>query len=1148
MLHIHRAERADGLIQALRALLLDPLDDPFAQEVVAVPTRGMERWLTQRMSECLGATPGRSDGVCANVDFPFPRSLVNDAVAAASGIEPDEDPWLPERAVWPLLEVVDGCVEEPWLHSLAVHLGRTSDEPDEIRQARRFSSVRHLAELFDRYALYRPEMLLAWAAGQDTDGSERPLPPDVVWQAELWRRLRDRLAQPSPAERLETACAVLREEPARADLPPRFSLFGLTRLPAGRLRVLRALATHRDVHLFLLHPSPSLWERIANGDRQTRVDRRADDETARLADNRLLASWGHDAREMQLVLTGADGVVDHHHSVDHPSGTLLARIQADVRANRAPPGLPLAGAPDGRPLLDADDESLRVHACHGRARQVEVLRDAILHLLQEDASLEPRDVIVMCPDIETFAPLIHATFGAGEAPAGEELETADLAKPDLKVRLADRALRQTNPVLGVVAQLIDLASERLTASQLLDLADREPVRRRFRFDDDDLTRLQDWVADSGIRWGLDAAHRAPFKLDGLAAGTWRAGLDRLLLGVTMTEDDQRLFEGVLPLDDVESGAIELVGRFAEFVDRVKAALNSFSEPKTIDAWADSIATAAASLAATPARDAWQIEELDRLLADVVEEATVDGAVHATAISLPELRTLMAGRLQGRPTRANFRTGHLTICTLVPMRSVPHRVVCLLGLDDGVFPRKAPRDGDDLMLSDPHVGDRDARTEDRQLLLDALLAAEDRLVITYTGNDERTNTPRPPAVPVGELLDLVDATVRSPDGPASRQVEVHHPLQPFDPRNFESGVLVGGQTWSFDAVTLEGARALAGPRADPSPFLAAPLPPVEGSLLELEDLVRFAQHPVRAFLRQRLGIRVADFFEEVEDDLRVELDGLGKWGVGERLLNAMLAGVDGRAAILAEIARGTLPPGVLGKPVIDDVFPIAEEIVAAAEALRDPDGSPRSIDVRVVLPDGRYVTGTVPGVAGDVLRAVSYSRLSARHRLAAWVRLLALTAAHSERPFTAATIGRGEGRARVAVARIRPLGADATARRETALAQLANFVDLYDRGMREPLPLYCMSSAAYAEAAAAGRDPAAAGRKAWTSEWNYDKEDKEPEHQLVLGGVRSFDDLLDEPPGSGEEGEGWEVTETSRLGRLARRMWDGLLGHEEIETR
>ena len=220
------------------------------------------------------------------------------------------------------------------------------------------------------------------------------------------------------------------------------------------------------------------------------------------------------------------------------------------------------------------------------------MRDAILHQLEEDPTLEPRDVIVMCPDIETFAPLIQATFGAGET--DEEDEPRDRL-PDLRVRLADRSLRQTNPVLGVVARVLELASQRLTASQVLDLADREPVRRRFRLDDDALARLEDWVSESGIRWGLDASHRAPFKLSTLSAGTWRAGLDRLLVGVTMTEDERRLFEGVLPLDDVESGAIDLAGRLAELIDRLDAVVDSLRGPLSVPAWAAALGAAADAL-------------------------------------------------------------------------------------------------------------------------------------------------------------------------------------------------------------------------------------------------------------------------------------------------------------------------------------------------------------------------------------------------------------------------------------------------------------------------------------------------------------------------------------------------------------------------
>ena len=1075
MLHVHRAERADGLVRALRELLRVPLPDAFAREVVSVPTRGIERWLAQQLSSGLGTRPGRQDGVCANVDFPPPARLVGEAVAAASGIDGETDPWLPGRAVWPLLEVVDRCLHEPWLGVLARHL------EGETRHARRFSTVRHLADLFDRYALHRPDMVEAWRAGEDTR-----------WQAELWRRLDARLVEPGPAERLRGACERLAEEPGLIDLPERLAVFGLTRLPVGHMRILRTIAAHRDVHLFLLHPSPALWERIHG---TPPVVRRREDPTVFLPRSRLLTSWGRDARELQLVIEAGGEFVDHHHAVEQRTATLLERIQADVRGDRMP---------GDREPVDPDDRSLQVHACHGRARQVEVVRDAILHLLEEDDTLEPRDVIVMCPDIETFAPLIQATFGAGEVSGDDdELDAlpADVRPPDLRVRLADRSLRQTNPVLGVASRLIELASERVTASQVLDLADREPVRRRFRLDDDDLTRIEDWVGASGVRWGLDAEHRKAFKLDKVASNTWRAGLDRVLVGVTMTEDEQRLFEGVLPLDDVDSRAIDLAGRFAELVDRLRAALDALTDPKPIGAWAAALADAADSLTATSQRDAWQRSELQRIL----EEAASEAGPASAPLELAEVRALLADRLKGRPTRANFRTGSLTICTLVPMRSVPHRVVCLLGLDDGAFPRKAPRDGDDLMVDDPHVGERDPRAEDRQMLLDALLAAQDQLIIAYTGNDERTNIVKPPAVPVGELLDVVDRTARTEDGRAARElVAVRHPLQPFDPKNF------GAPPWSFDHVTLEGARALTADRVAPAAFLAAPLPPLDAPVIEVEDLVRFAEHPARAFLRRRLGISVAEYDDEVEDALPVELDGLAKWGVGERMLRARLAGADPQAAYRAEIARGALPPGMLGKPVVEGLLPQVEQIVRAAEACAS--GEAASADVTVDL-GGRTLSGTVPGVHGDVVLRATFSRLSAKHRIAAWVRLLALTATHPGRAFAAVTVGRGPDG--LTIARIPPIA--------SATEQLATLVELYDAGMREPLPLACLTSAAFAS----GGEGAA--RRAWESEWSFDKEDKELEHQLVFGGILTFDELCSDP----------------RFADVAQRLWAPLLAIEEL---
>ncbi len=492
MLHVHRAERADRLADGLAQTLLAPLEDPFAADVVAVPTRGIERWLAQRLSTRLGARDGRHDGVCANIEFPFPGRLIGGAVATATGVDPDADPWLADHLSWRLLEIVDECLDEPWLGGLAAHL-RSPDAEDPVR---RFAVVRQVADLFDRYAVHRPELLRGWAAG-DID-----LAPQDTWQARLWLVARERIGLASPEQRVDVACARIRAQPELLELPPRLALFGLTRIPRTYMDVLAALAGARDVHLFVLHPSPALWHRVQVAlDTGAPVIRRRADPTARLPANGLLASWGRDARELQLVLAAGGDAFDHHYRLDAQPHSLLTLVQADVRADRQPPGPPLPGEPDSRAPLGAADRSLEVHACHGRARQVEVLRDAVLGAFADDETLEPREVIVMCPDIEAYAPLIGATFGAqADADRGEE---ADGRLPDLRVRLADRSLRQTNPLLGVIAKLLELADQRVTASQLLDLADRDPVRRRFGFDDDDLARMHDWVAAAGYPLGAE---------------------------------------------------------------------------------------------------------------------------------------------------------------------------------------------------------------------------------------------------------------------------------------------------------------------------------------------------------------------------------------------------------------------------------------------------------------------------------------------------------------------------------------------------------------------------------------------------------------------------------------------------------------------
>jgi exodeoxyribonuclease V gamma subunit len=1194
MLHVHRAERTDILARALADVLAQPPADPFAAEVVAVPTRGVERWITQRLSHRLGTAPGGGDGVCARTEFPSPGRLVAEVVAAAAGVRPDEDPWRAESLVWPVLEVVDQVAGEPWCPVLGAYLGLGAGSGDDPhRRGRRHAAAQRIAGLFASYGSQRPAMVRAWAAGPrrdgtDDDGTGAALAADVAWQAELWRRVRNVLGFPSPAERLPGACGRLRAEPGLVDLPERVSVFGPTRLTGDQLAVLHALAAHRDVHLWVPHPSPALWRAVAElPAADPRMPRRRDDPSAGLPRHPLLAALARDARELQVALAaaavadGASPVTHHHHAArvgDDPVAdvrdTLLARLRADLREDRVP---------DGRARVAPGDGSVQVHACYGPARQVEVLREVLLGLLADDPTLEPRDVLVMCPDVEAFAPLLGAAFGP-VADLGDAAGTGDTGRPGtsapdraalraggdpawvhpghrLRVRLADRALRRTNPLVDLAALLVDLAGSRCTAPQLLDLAALPVVRRRFGWGDDEVERLRQWVGEAGVRWGLDAGHRRPFRLDGLAQNTWRAGLDRVLLGVAQRDEGGRSLATAVPLDDVGGDDADLAGRLAEFVDRVGAAVDALSAPASVAAWANTLEAAVAALAAPARGGEWQAAEAGREIRAVLG---ADGGRPVGAVLAPaDVRSALAPLLAGRPTRSDFRTGDLTICSLVPMRSVPHRVVALLGMDDAAFGGGVD-DGDDVLARHPLVGERDRRSEQRQMVLDAVLAAGERLVVLYTGADDRTNAPLPPAVPVGELLDALDATARTDDGGRVRDaILTRHPLQPFDARHFGVPAPVGhpqaGRTAaaSFDAVSRAGAVALVSPREPAPPFLAGPLPAPPSSDVALADLVAVVEHPVKAFLRGRLGVSLAETGDELGEDVPAELAPLDRWQVGDRLLRAALRGDDPAAAVRVERLRGAVPPGTLGGRAIAEV---ATEVAAVAAVARPwMVGESRVVDVVVDLPDGTRLGGSVPrihrdGDAGAVVR-VEYSRLKAKHRLRAWVEVLALAAGVPGGQWRAVTVGRGRG------ASDAPPGAATSLitapAPDAALAALADLVDLYRRAMREPLPLVAEASAAYARrrlAPATGRADAAAAVRAAVSaagsEW-IRKDDTgrafgegaDPQHLLVWGDV-AMADLCAVAAVDAERRGGVSASEAGRFGVLACRVWEPLLAHEE----
>ena len=697
-------------------------------------------------------------------------------------------------------------------------------------------------------------------------------------------------------------------------------------------------------------------------------------------------------------------------------------------------------------------------------------------------------------------------------------------------------------MLELAATLLELADARVSAAQVLDLAALEPVRRRFRLDDDDLATVRRWVAEGGVRWGLDADARAPWQLEGMVANTWQQGLDRLLVGVAMGGRDDDLLDGTLPLDGVDSTEIALAGRFTELVDRLAASLAELRGPAPLGTWTEALRLATARLGAVADAESWQVAQLRRELAEVEDDA--GAAVGSLSLSLADVRSLLAVRMAGRPTRANFRSGSLTVSTLVPMRSVPHRVVCLLGLDDGAFPRRHRPDGDDLLALAPCVGERNPGSEDRQLLLDAVLAATEALVITYSGADERTNAPRPPAVPVGELLDALDATVRTADDrPAREHLVVHHPLQPFDPRVFRAGALDpagsgAAPPFGFDRAALAGARALTGARQPAPPFLATPVgPPPPAEEVELTGLLSALADPVGCFLRERLRVSVRSTDDAPEDALPISLTGLQEWQVGDTLLTDRRAGRSEDDCRAAARGRGTLPPGALGEAVMTQVVSRVDAVLGRLRTVLPAaaTGRGRAVEVLWPLPDGRVLTGSVPDVHDATAVLATYSKLGPKQRLTAWVHLLALTVAAGDRPWTTLAVGRGPGGASaVRLGPVDPAEAEAT---------LLSLVAVRDAALAGPLPLPLETAERYAQARRSC-PPAEAERAAagcWTS--TFGDRTKEPA-VYVWGREAPIGVLLDDPPAAAELAHAREYDETTRFGTLARLLWAPLQAAEE----
>jgi exodeoxyribonuclease V gamma subunit len=1040
-LHPHLISSLDQVVAPLAALLATPADDPFTPELIVAPSVGVQQWLAERLARSLGAAAGRDDGIVANIRFDFPGALVTRAL----GGRVFDDPWSVERLTFTVLDV---------LAAGDAGIGRNRLERG------RLPAARGLADLLDRYHYHRPGMILDWAQGRPalTAVHEEPvpaLPERERWQYDLWRAAQARIAMPSPPERVAAALAGLRSGERPDGLPARIAIVGVTAMSPLHLSVVHALADVIDVHLWLSHPSPALVRStraaLQSLPRHTRFAT-AQHPARNLAALPQLESWTRGAQSMQVLLASEGIAVDTDAPAtpEPPSDSVLARVQYAVRSDALGP--PVARS--------AADDSLRIHRCHGPARQAEVLRDALLHTFKEIPGLDPREVLIVAPNIGAMAPHLEAVFG--------EARSADPDDPlHLPVVVADRSLRQVSEVAELLGLLTDLTTSRFGLADFRAITAIGVVQRRLGVDASTIETWLNWATHLHVRWGLNPAHRAHVGLSAdLTEYSWLHAARRLAYGALLPDAAPAIeLGGVIPATGLEVGEIAEVGALAQLLSALAAFVDAAtSGPRVTSEWCDVMQAALDALCRVERGDEPQLAAALRVLGGVRTSASDS----ATPVTFGEFRTLLAPLLSGDPGQVSLRSGRITATSLVPLRGVPYRVICLVGLDDGAL-SSGDGDGDDLTRQHPLVGDPDTRAEQRQALLETLMAAGERVIITCTGRDPRSNGEVPFITPVAELVDLITAVTG--DG---KQVITEHPRHAMDARNFESE-----KPFGHVEAHLRAARVLAGPqRAKDGAAAEVELEPQ--AVISIDDLVTFASNPLDIYVKRTLGLDGWEAPPEPGAVIDVEAGYKTIAGIAEPLLDAIRERRDDEVAVDAAVGpwqqmvrrSGELPPKKLADPHVASAEALVRAIQIQCTAKGIPMRPTETIDVRVEVGGGRVIVGAVEGVvAGEpseyALVKVMTDANSDRERLqqlfSTW-----LYAIHvNDVTIKSFVVGMKDDDAEKSYARAGRVLDEI--RVEGIIQGLTELVRLYDEASRAPRPMFGKTASKLGDVAAAQRE-------------------------------------------------------------------------------
>ena len=927
-LQVNYVSRLTDVLQPTVAYLCQPVD-LFAKQHIVVPTAGVKAWLTSEVAKQLGTSGADSqDGVIANVEVDFPGSLTKFLKPEILG---ERDQWLIENLMFHVLDVISSDKQYEELIN---------------RSGGQLMAARSIADRFDRYHVRRPAMIRLWEQGKPAlsptahNPNAKQLNATDMWQFNLWTAVRKRIGHPSPPARTPELSS---------NTPKQILVIGFQSLSPGQIDALLKLKEHVEIRVVLVHPSPAIskkWAVSANSSVSATVGLIPERNPSPLMPtdiDPLVNSWLMGSQELETLLASQGIESTHLQHSEVTAQTLLGRVQHTV-SNQ------LQAV---KSEIEITDRSLTVHRCHNLGRQIEVLHDALLHALKDIKDLQPHEIVVLCPNISAAAPFLEATF-ARSVQLGEANKNRNIKLP---LVVADRGIRQVSEGSALLASVVDLVQSRCSIEGVLAVATSPLVRENLGVSSEGVEHWYRYIKNAHVRWGLTVEHRKRNGLDApeLSAHTWRAGLEQMLLGALVADGTQTFDSlAVDALDDVDLSDIDEISALIRVFDAVLQLSDLTNQRQTVEQWCDAIETAIVSLCGESCDDlAMPLKQLSTLRASAAGN-TVDVDYSDVAAQLNEM-------LDEVPGRQPLRTGAITATSMIPLRGVPFRVVCVVGFDEESL-SSSEGEGDDLIERQRLIGDSDSRLDVRRSLLDATLAAQDRLIITCNGQSIKNNQRLPLATPLAELVDFAQrlGVGQHANNKHLSAIEIEHPRHTTSVPNFFEGQVQSGVVWSHDNVARQAAITL-GDAIVTTPLVSVALPaPI---VLTPELLEKTYVEPLEIYLRDTLDMFVYRKNEQ-ETPATIQLD-IDKKTVAHLAKELLLltfndASPDARDAWQIKVRRsGVVPPSPFGDEAFQEIHDLVDAMQSALAA-HDIDISalvPVAVDIEVS--PGVKLIGKIP---------------------------------------------------------------------------------------------------------------------------------------------------------------------------------------------